>query len=82
MEFVDHLWIPFFYQPRSDIVVFAIINFQIYENLVTKWKHGIGLNYIIKFNEELKFPSTSIIEIVNIDESLHENATVIFIIIN
>ena len=32
---------------------FAIINFQIYKIIVTKWKHVTSLNYIISFNEEL-----------------------------
>ena len=36
LEFADHLWLPFLDQPQSDIVVFAIINFQIYNILVTK----------------------------------------------
>ena len=40
-------------QAQSDIVVFAIINFQIYDILVTKWENGIGPNDIITFNEEL-----------------------------
>ena len=52
LEFLDHLWLPFLDQPQFDIVVFAIINFQIYNNLVTKQKHGIGPNYFITFNEE------------------------------
>ena len=30
LEFVDHLWLPFLDQPQSDMVVFAIINFRIY----------------------------------------------------
>ena len=75
LESVDNLQLQFIDQPQSDIVVFAIINFQI----LSKWKHGIGTIDIIKFNEELEFISTSIIEIVNIDESLHENAIRIFI---
>ena len=53
LEFVDHLWLPFIYQPQSDIIVFAIINFQIYNILVTKWKHGIVPDDIITLNEEL-----------------------------
>ena len=43
----------FFNQPRSDIVVFAIIDFQIHNILVIKWKYGIGPSDIITFNEEL-----------------------------
>ena len=47
--------------------------------MVAKWKHVIGTNDIITFNEEIEFISTSVIEKVNIDESSHENAIVIFI---
>ena len=79
MEFVDHLWLPFLDQPQSDIVVFIIITFQIYNILVQSWKHGIGPNYIISFNEELKLNSTSNIELANIHESSHEEPIVIFI---
>ena len=79
MEFSGHLWLPFLDQPQSDIVFFAIIYFQIYHILVSKWKHGIGPNDIITFNEEFEFLSTWIIELVNIDESSHESAIVIFI---
>ena len=50
---MDHLWLPFLYQPQSDFVVFAIINFHIYNILVSKWKHGIGHIDITIFNEEL-----------------------------
>ena len=35
LEFADHLWIPSMDQPQSDVVVFAIIYFHIYINLVT-----------------------------------------------
>ena len=56
-----------------------MINFRIYNNIVAKWKHVIGPNDIITFNEEIEFISTSVIEKVNIDESSHENAIVIFI---
>ena len=58
LELSDHLWIPFIYQPWSYIVVFSIINVRIYKILVKKWKHGIGPNYIIRFNGELEFVST------------------------
>ena len=34
LEFVYHLWLPFFDQPHSDIIVFAIITFRIYNILV------------------------------------------------
>ena len=72
MESAYHLCIPFIYQPHSDLLFFAMIYFQMYNILVTKWKHGIGNNNIITLNEHLEFISKSIIEIVNIDESLHE----------
>ena len=49
--------------------------------MVSKLKHGIGPDYIITFNEVLEFLSTSIIELVNIDESSNEQVIVIFIII-
>ena len=51
LEFVDHLWLPFLYQPQYDIVVFEIITFQIYNIILTKRKHGIGPNDIITLNE-------------------------------
>ena len=51
LEFADHLWLPFFDQPQSDILVFAIITFKIYNILVTKWKNGIYPNDMIKFNK-------------------------------
>ena len=31
LEFVDHLWLPFLDQPHLDIVVFEIIDLQIYD---------------------------------------------------
>ena len=79
MELSDHLWLPFLDEPQSNIVVFGIINFQIYHILISKLKHGIGLIDIIKFNEKLEFLSASIIELINIDKYLYENAIVIFI---
>ena len=51
MEVAYHLWLPFLDQPQSDIVVFSIIIFQIYNIILKKWKHGIDHNYIITFNE-------------------------------
>ena len=57
LGFSDHLWLTFLDQPQSDVVVFAIISFQIYK-IVTKWKRGIGPNDIIISNEELEFLST------------------------
>ena len=36
LEFIDHSWLTFIDQPQSYIVVFAIINFQIYNILVSK----------------------------------------------
>ena len=72
LESADHLWLPFLDQPQSEIVVFAIINFNMYNILVTKWKHGIGPKEILSFNEELEILLKSIIELVNIHESSHE----------
>ena len=63
-----NFWLTFLDQPQSDIVVFAIIIFQIYNIIITKWKHVIGYNDIITFNEELKILSASIIQLVNIDD--------------
>ena len=40
-------------------------------------KHGIFPNNIIKFNEELENPSTSIIQLAKIYESSHEEEIVI-----
>ena len=34
LEFSDHLWLPFLDQPQSDVKVFAIITFHIYNILV------------------------------------------------
>ena len=51
LEFADHLWLTFLDQLHSDILVFAIIKFQIYNITVTKWKYGIDPNSIITFNE-------------------------------
>ena len=79
MEFVDHLCILFIDQPQSDILFSAIITFQIYHILVSKWKHEIGHVNIIIFNEELEFLSASIIELINIDESSYGNSIVVFI---
>ena len=53
LEFIDNLWLPFLDQPQSGIVVFPRINFQIYNILVSKWKHGIGNIEIITFNDKL-----------------------------
>ena len=58
LEFADHLRLPFLDQPQYDILVFAMITFQIYHILVSKWKHGIFHIDIITFNEWLEFIST------------------------
>ena len=79
MGFTYHLWLPFLDQPQSDIVVFAIRTFHIYNILVKKCKHVIGPNDIITFSQELEFISESIIELVNNDEYSHEEAVLIFI---
>ena len=52
LEFVDHLWLPFIDQPQSDILVFEIITFHIYNIIISKRKHGIGPIDIITFNEK------------------------------
>ena len=36
LEFSYHLWMPFLDQLHSDIIVFAIITFNIYNIIVTK----------------------------------------------
>ena len=36
LEFADHLWLPFLDQSQSDILVSAIITFQIYNVIVRK----------------------------------------------
>ena len=54
LEFADNLWLPFLDKSHSDILIFTIISFQMYEILVTKWKNGIVPNDIITFNEELE----------------------------
>ena len=76
---IDHLWLTFLEPNQYDIVLFEIITLHIYNIIVTKGQHGIGHNYIIALNESLEFISTSIIELVNIGESSHEEAIVIFI---
>ena len=52
LEFADNWWLPSLDQPQSDIVVFDLINFHIYNIIATKLKHRIVPNYIITFNEE------------------------------
>ena len=53
LEFAYCLWLPFLHQFQSEILVFAMITFHMDNTLVQKWKHGIGPNYIISFNEIL-----------------------------
>ena len=79
LEFADHLWLPFINQPQSDVVFYARITFHIYNILVIKWKHGIFSNDIITFNKEFEIISTLIIKLVNIDNSSHKEAIVVFI---
>ena len=43
LELVYHLWLPFIDQPQSDIVVFAIITFQIYNIIVKNGNMGCFL---------------------------------------
>ena len=61
LVFTYHLCLPFIDPPQSEILVFAIITFQINKILVHKWKHVIGPNDILSFNEKLDINSTSII---------------------
>ena len=68
---------PFIDQPQSDIIVFAKINFHIYNIIVKKWKHGIGPNDIITFNGELWFILTILIGLVNINEFSHKEEILI-----
>ena len=79
LELVDHLWLPFIDQRQYDIVVFAINIFLIYKIIVSKWKHGIGPDDIITFDKKFEIISTSIIELVNIDESSYKEKVLIFI---
>ena len=58
LEFTDHLWLPYLDKPQSDIIVFSIITYQIYNILVTKWKHRIGTYDITSLNERLEILST------------------------
>ena len=58
LEFADHLWLPYLDKTQYDIIDFAIITYQIYNILVTKWKHRIGTNDIISLNEILEILST------------------------
>ena len=52
-----NLWIIYGYHfltnHKFNIVVFAVITFQIYNIILSKQKHGIGPIDIIKFNYEL-----------------------------
>ena len=77
MRFVDRLRLPFLDQPQLDIVVLAIITFHIYNILVQECRYIIVPNDIILFIEELELSSTSIIKLVNIRESSHEEAILI-----
>ena len=52
MGLAGHLWLPYFDQPQTDVVVSAIFNSLIYINIVTEWKHGICNNNIIPLNEK------------------------------
>ena len=51
LGFADHLQLPFIDQPQSDIVVFEIIIYHIYNILVQKREHGIGPKVILPLNE-------------------------------
>ena len=52
MGLAGHLWLPYFDQPQTDVVVSAIFNSLIYKNIVTEWKHGN--NNIIPWNKKLE----------------------------
>ena len=79
LEFSDNLWMTFIDKPQLCMVVLEIITFRVYTILVHKWKHVIVPNDILSFNEELELNSTSIIELLSIHESSHEESIVIFI---
>ena len=51
LVFYYHWWLPFLDQTHPDVVVLTIIDLYIYNIIVEKWKHGVGPNYIITFNE-------------------------------
>ena len=55
---MDNLWLPFIDIPQSDIIVFAINTYQIYNILVNKWKYRIFSNDIFSLNEKLEMIST------------------------
>ena len=50
-----------FYQPQSDVVVFEIIHFHIFKNLVIECSHGISINDIVSFDSTLVILSTAIV---------------------
>ena len=66
MEFSGHLWLPFPDQLQSDVVVFAIIYFGVYKNLLTAWKHGTSSTDLITLNETFDNLSTAIVELTHI----------------
>ena len=72
MLFPDQLWLIFIDQLQPDKAVFAIISFDILRYLVIEWRHGIYFNNIVTHNLSDENLSTLIVEITNIDESLHE----------
>ena len=59
-------------------MVFAIIYFDIYKNILTECKHAISTNDILTFNETLENLSTDIVEWTNIYESSYEESIVNF----
>ena len=75
----DHLCMSFLDQTQSDFVVFSNISSDIYEYLVTKWKHIISIHEIVAFNKSLENLTITTLELTNIYESSHEDGVVIFI---
>ena len=57
-------------------MVFAIIYFGIYKNILTECKHAISTNDILTFNKTLENLSADIVEWTNIYESSYEDSIV------
>ena len=69
----------FLYQTQSYVVLFVIISFVVYKYMVTKQKRGISIHNRVTFNSSLEKLSISIVDIINIYKSSHEDGVVIFI---
>ena len=61
LELPYHLWLPFLYQPQSDVVAFFIISVYIYKYLVTVFKHVIFIHDKVTSNESLEKFAMSIV---------------------